>query len=70
MKDRTSNLKDIIKKMSETEKKKKNVGETLEIMEKTVAYNKMFKIFFRLHQKLIKENQNQNLKKVLLKKYI
>ena len=69
MKDRTSNLKDIIKKLSETEKKK-NVGETLEIMEKTVAYNKMFKIFFRLHQKLIKENQNQNLKKVLLKKYI
>ena len=54
--------------MSETEKK--NAGETLEIMENIVAYNKMFKNFFRLHQKLIKEDQNQNLKKVLLKKYI
>ena len=70
MKKKTPNLKNIKKKISEKKKKKKNVGETLEIMEKTVAYNKMFKIFFRLHQKLIKENQNQNLKKVLLKKYI
>ena len=52
------------------QKKKKNAGETLEIMEKIVAYNKMFQNFFRLHQKLIKENQNQNLKKLLLKKYI
>ena len=41
------------------------VDETLKIIEDILDYNKGAKIFFRLHQKLIKENQNQHLKKVL-----
>ena len=66
--DRVSNLKDRIKKMSETEKK--NAEETLKIIEEILDYNENAQKNFRLHQKLIKENQNQNLKKVLQKEYI
>ena len=38
--DRISNLKDRIKEMNETEKKYKNVSETLEIIKKIIDYNK------------------------------
>ena len=60
-----SNLKDRIKRMSKKEKKDKNVNETLEIIEKVLDYINMLKNFFITHQKLIKENQNQRLKKAL-----
>ena len=63
--DRISNLKDRIKEMNETEKKYKNVDETLEIIKKFLITRKMLKKFFSMHQKLINENQNQNLKKTL-----
>ena len=64
IKDRMSYLKDKIKKKAK-EKKNKSVDETLNIIEDILDYNKGAKNFFRLHQKLIKENQNQHLKKVL-----
>ena len=41
--------------MSETEKKKKNTDETLDIIKKFLITVKMLKDFFRLHQKLIKK---------------
>ena len=41
--------------MSETEKK--NADETLKIIKKFLITIKMLKTFFRLYQKLIKENQ-------------
>ena len=62
---RISDLKDWIKRMSEKEKKDKNAGETLKIIKKILDYNKEPQNFFIMHQKLIKENQNQRLKKVL-----
>ena len=66
--DKISYLKDRIKRMSEKEKKKdKNADETLKITKKFLITIKMFKKLFSLHQKLIKENQNQRLKKVLQK---
>ena len=60
--DRISDLKKRIKEMSEREKK--SADETLKIIEKILDYNKKAQKIF-LHQKLIKDNQNQNLKKVL-----
>ena len=52
--------------MSDKEEKDKNANETLErLLEKFLIIIKMLKIFFIVHQKLIKENQNQRLKKVL-----
>ena len=45
------------------------MDETLKIIEDIFDYNKGAKNFFRLHQKLIKENQNQHLKKVLQRGY-
>ena len=65
--DKISYLKDRIKRMSEKEKKEKNVDETLTITKKFLITINMFKKLFSLHQKLIKENQNQILKKVLQK---
>ena len=62
---RISDLKDRIKKMSNKEKKDKIVDETLEIIKKFLIKIKKLKKFFMVHQKLIKENQNQRLKKVL-----
>ena len=62
-----SDLKDKISEMSETEKKNRNADETLKITEEILDYSKKVQKFFQLHQKLIKENQNQNLKKVLQK---
>ena len=59
IKDRISDLKDRIKEMSETE----NADETLKIIEEILDYNKNAQKFFLLHQELINENQNQNLKK-------
>ena len=59
IKDRISDLKDRIKEMSETE----NADETLKIIEEILDYNKNAQNFFWLHQELINENQNQNLKK-------
>ena len=56
--------------MSETENINNNADETLEIIKEILHYNKNAQKFFLLHQKLIKENQNQNLKKALQKKYI
>ena len=46
-------------------KKDENADETLEIIKKILDYNKNAQNFFILHQKLIKENQNQRLKEVL-----
>ena len=43
----------------------KNVKGTLEIIRKILDYNKNAQDFFNAHQMLIKENQNQRLKKVL-----
>ena len=52
--------------MSDKEEKDKNANETLErLLEKLSIIIKMLKNFFIVHQKLIKENQNQRLKKVL-----
>ena len=51
--------------MSEKEKKDKNANEALEIIEKILDYNKDAQFFFIVHQKLIKKNQNQRLRKVL-----
>ena len=66
IKDRISDLKDRIERMSDKEDKDKNANETLErLLEKFLIIIKMLKIFFIVHQKLIKENQNQRLKKVL-----
>ena len=62
-----SDLKDKISEMSETEKKNRNADETLKITEEILDYSKKVQKFFQLHQKLIKEHQNQNLKKVLQK---
>ena len=63
IKDRISALKDRIKKnMSETEKKIKMLIRHWRLLKKFLI---IIKNFFCLHQKLIKENQNQNLKKEL-----
>ena len=62
---RISDLKDWIKRMSEKEKKDKNADETLKIIKNILDYNKDARNFFIEHQKLIKVNQNQWLKKVL-----
>ena len=57
-----------IKGMSEAEKKNENADETLKRLQKKFLITiKMLKKYFSLHQKLIKENQNQRLKKVLQK---
>ena len=63
-KNRISDLKDRIKGMNETAKKK-NADETLEIIKKILDYHKNAQKFFSMHQDLIKENQNQSLKKAL-----
>ena len=60
IKDRLSDLKDGIEKMSVTEKKNKNANETLNIIKKILDYIKDTQKFFTLYQKLVKENQNQN----------
>ena len=57
IKGRISNLKDRIKKMSETEYKNKNADEILKIIKYILDYNKNAQKKFRLHQKLIKANQ-------------
>ena len=51
--------------MSEKEKKDKNADETLEIIEKTLDYNKDAQNYFHRTSKVDKKNQNQGLKKVL-----
>ena len=53
--------------MNETEKISKNACETLEIIKEILDYNKNAQKKISLHQRLIKENQSQNLKKVLQK---
>ena len=60
---RISDLKDRIKKMSKKERKecKWDIRDYWKILD----YNKMLKFFFIVHQKLIKKNQNQRLRKVL-----
>ena len=55
IKNRISDLKDKIKKW--VKQKKKNADETLKIIKKFLITIKMLKTFFRLYQKLIKENQ-------------
>ena len=54
-KDKISDLDNRIEQMSDKEKKYKNANETLEIINKIVDYNNMLKIFFIVHQKLIKK---------------
>ena len=64
--DRISYLKDRIKRISEKEKKKMKMRmKHWRLLKKFLITIKMLKTFFILHQKLIKENQNQRLKKVL-----
>ena len=58
-----STSKDRPKKMSETEKKKKNTDETLDIIKKFLITVKMLKDFFRLHQKLIKKIRTKDWRK-------
>ena len=55
--------KEKIEKMSKKEKKDKNADQTLEIITKILDWNKQLKIAFIVHQKLVKKNQNQRLKK-------
>ena len=62
--DRISNLKDRIKEMSETKKKKMGI-QLQRLLKKFLITKKMRNKFFSIHQKLIKENQNQSLKKAL-----
>ena len=64
-KDRLSDLEERIKKMSKTEKKIKMLMRHQRLLKKFFIVIKMFKKCLGLHQKLIKENQNQRLKKVL-----
>ena len=63
MKDRISDLKDRIKEMSEKERKYKNADETLNIIKKTLDYNKDFQKNFQLASKVDKKNQNRRLKR-------
>ena len=65
IKNRISDLEDRIKRMSEKEKKDKNADEILEIIEKTLDYNKDAQNYFHRTGKVDKKNQNQGLKKVL-----
>ena len=65
IKNQISDLNSRIKNMSEKEKVDKNADETLEIINKILDYNKEAQNFFIVQQKLIKENQNQRLKKLL-----
>ena len=60
---RILDLEDRIQEMNEKEKKMLRRHQRL--LEKFLIKIKMLKIFFIVHQKLIKENQNQRLKKVL-----
>ena len=60
---RILDLEDRIQEMNEKEKKMLRRHQRL--LEKFLIIIKMLKIFFIVHQKLIKENQNQRLKKVL-----
>ena len=64
IKDRISDLKQRIKEMSETEKKKMLMRH-YRLSKKFLITVKMFKKFSSLHQNLIKENQGQSLEKGL-----
>ena len=66
IKDRISDLKDRIKQMIETGKKIKMLMIHERLLKKFLITTEILKKFSRLHQKLIKENQNQSLKKALL----
>ena len=61
--DRISDLENRIKEINE--KEKKTLRRHYRLLEKFLIIIKMLKVFFIVHQKLIKENQNQRLKKVL-----
>ena len=65
IKDRISDLKGRIEQVNDKEKKYENAKKTLEINNKIIDYNNNAQSFFIMHQKLIKKNQNQRLKKVL-----
>ena len=65
MENRISDLNDRIKKMSEKEKKDKNMDETLNIIKKFLITIKTLTNFLNLHQRLIKESQSQILTRVL-----
>ena len=65
IKERISDLKDRIKEMSETEKKMKMQMRHQRLLKSFLIKIKMLKKFFSMYQKLIKENQNQSLKKAL-----
>ena len=65
IKDRLSDLKDKIKKMSEKEKEIKMLMTHQRLLKKFLGTIKILKKVFCLHQKLIKENQNQRLQKEL-----
>ena len=56
--------------MSEKEKEIKMLIRRYRLLKKFLSTIKMLKKVFCLHQKLIKENQNQRLQKVLQKEYI
>ena len=61
--DRIPDLENRIKEINE--KEKKTLRRHYRLLEKFLIIIKMLKVFFIVHQKLIKENQNQRLKKVL-----
>ena len=63
IKDKISDLKDRIKKIGEIEKKMLMIHQRL--LEKFLITIIRLEKFFCLHQKLIKENQNQKLEKAL-----
>ena len=52
-------------KKKNEQNRKKNDDETLQIINEILDYSKNAQKIFSLHQKLIKENQNRRLKKVL-----
>ena len=62
---RILNLEEGINEMDEKEKQIKMLRRHQRLLEKFLIIIKMLKIFFIVHQKLIKENENQRLKKVL-----
>ena len=63
IKNRISDLEDRIKRMSEKEKKDKNADETLEIIEKTLDYNKDAQNYFHPASKVDKKKSEPRIEK-------
>ena len=65
IKNRTTALKERIKKVSKTEKKIKMLMRHQRLLKKILNYKKNAQIYFQLASKVDKKIQNQRLKKVL-----